>query len=326
MIHEENKSVNELSRDFNVSKGVLYRIRNHFKIISQPDAFRNVFKFRLNEEEMVVRSVHDFLKNQVDKFNVKDVHKFVEIKLGNNYPFHKIWNIMKKQFSLSYKRINSRPSNIELSKLILTRILFSIYASKLIDNDVLLINIDETTLSKTTKANYSWTPAGKNGETLNAKYINSMNIVLAICSNGSWLEMLTNDTLNAERFLIFLQNLKSWLDENHNFRFKKIWILLDNLSSHRTQKVIDFCSNWDIKLCFIPPYSPTWAPVELAFGVMKRKLSLKPQSQSINLYNYEGYSHLLKWMKELNDKIIRGCFSYFYKEIKDNISIMGSWK
>ena len=162
------------------------------------------------------------MKNQIDQFNVKDVHKFIEIKLGNKFPLHKIRSLMKEQLGLSYKRINSRPNNINLKKLILTRILFSINISKFVANDILLVNIDETSFTKGTKTNYSWTPIGKNGELLNSKYTNSMNLVLAICSNGSWIEMLTNDTLNEERFIVFMQNVKKWFDENNRFRSKKI--------------------------------------------------------------------------------------------------------
>ena len=85
--------------------------------------------------------------------------------------------------------------------MILTRILFNINISKIVANDHQLVNIDETSFSKGTKTNYSWTPMSKNGELLNSKYINFMNIVLAIFYNGNWIVMLTIDTLNEERFI-----------------------------------------------------------------------------------------------------------------------------
>ena len=227
---------------------------------------------------------------------------------------------MKGKLWLNYKRVNSRPWNINFDKLLLTRILFSISVSKFIDNSNLLINIDETSLIKGTKTNYSWTPVGKNGETLNSKFTNSMNIVLAICSNGGWIKILSNDTLNEQRFIIYLQNLKNWLDENNNFGFKKIWILLVNLAVHRTSSIADFWLKCNLILFYIPPYSPTLAPVELAFGILKRKSTLNKEDKSINLYNYEGYIHVVKRMKELNAEVIRNCYSHFYKELKDNIS------
>ena len=78
--------------------------------------------------------------------------------------------------------------------------------------------------------------------------------------------------------------------------------------------------NDDFKLCFIPPYSLPLASVELAFGILKRKFTSKSKNKSINLYNYEGYNHIVKWMKDFNDRTIRNCFLHFYKGLKDNIS------
>ena len=180
---------------------------------------------------------------------------------------------MKEQLGLSCKRINSRPSKINLKKLILTRILLHINISKFVANDLLFLNINETSFTKRIKTNYSWTPIGENGELLNSNDINSKNLVLAFCSNGSLIEMITNDTLNEERFIVFMQNVKKWFDENNRFSNKKIWILLDNLASHRTQKAADLCSMYDFKIWFIPPYSHTLAPVDLAFGILKIKLT-----------------------------------------------------
>ena len=156
-------------------------------MITNPEALRNVFRFKRHEEEKVVKCMQEFLEHQVTQFNTNDVCKFVEKNLGYSYPLQKIWNTLKQEFSLSYKRINSRPSNIDLDKLQLTRILFSMRISKLVDSDILLINIDESSLTKATKLNYSWVPTGENGEVLNTNFTNSLNIVLAIWSNESWI-------------------------------------------------------------------------------------------------------------------------------------------
>ena len=154
MLNNENTSVNELSKDYNVSTGTLYRIKNDLRLITNSEALRNVFRFKRHEEEKVVKCIQEFLEHQVTQFNTSDIGKFVEKNLGYSYPLQKIRNTMKQEFSLSYKRINSRPSNIDLDKLQLTRILFSMRVSKLIDSDILLINIDESSLTKATKLNY----------------------------------------------------------------------------------------------------------------------------------------------------------------------------
>ena len=209
---------------------------------------------------------------------------------------------------------NSRPLNVDFERLLLSRILFSMHFSKIINDDLLLINIDESWLNKATKANYSWVSAGKNSETQNINLTNTMSIVLAICSNGSWVEILSNNTLNADRFIVSLESIKILLDEHNSFGYNKILIFLDNLASHRTSKVIEYWNKHRLKLCFIHPYSPTLAPVELVFWVLKRKLIAKIKNSSKNLKNYEGYRLVIQWMKELDYKIITSCFLHFYRE------------
>ena len=160
----------------------------------------------------------------------------------------------------------------------------------------------------------------ENSESFNRKFAGSMNIVFAICSNGSWMAMLSNDTLTADRFMIFLKILKTFLIENNNFEFKKIMLLLDNLQSHRTNKVINMCQNYKFNIWYIPPYSPSLAPIELTFGILKRKLTQKHKEKWINLSNYEFYNLVVTCMEEINAEIIQSCFSHFYRETRENLS------
>ena len=69
--------------------------------------------------------------------------------------------------------------------------------------------LEQSWLSKATKANYSWVSAGKNSETQNINLTNTLNFVLAIYLNGSWLKILLNDRLNADRFIVSLESIKN---------------------------------------------------------------------------------------------------------------------
>ena len=82
--------------------------------------------------------------------------------------------------------------------------------------------------------------------------------------------MLSNNKLTTDRFIVFLIILKKFLEENNYFEFKRI-IILDNLSSHRTDKVLNMLLKCNFYLCYIPPYSLFLAPVEHTFGILKRK-------------------------------------------------------
>ena len=53
------------------------------------------------------------------------------------------------------------------------------------------------------------------------------------------MSMLSNNSLTAERFIIFLKNLREFLNESHYFAYKNVAILLDNFPSHRTNRVVE---------------------------------------------------------------------------------------
>ena len=73
---------------------------------------------------------------------------------------------MKRKLQLSFKRVKSRPANINIQKINKIRSLFAIKLTKEISTDTLLINIDEHSINRDVKTNYSW---GYKGETIEAK-------------------------------------------------------------------------------------------------------------------------------------------------------------
>ena len=152
-------------------------IKDWFASLNHSETY---FRFSRREKEIVIQCIREFLERNTWQFNAKDVSMHILLKLGKNFPLNKIREIMKNKFNLSYKRINSRVWNIDVERLQLTRILFSITIANMVDSKTLLINIDEALINKETKLNYSWTPIGKNSEWFNSKFAGSLNITFAI--------------------------------------------------------------------------------------------------------------------------------------------------
>ena len=292
-------------------------IKDWFASLNHSETY---FRFSRREKEIVIQCIREFLERNTWQFNTKDVSMHILQKLGKNFPLNKIREIMNDKFNLLYKRINSRVWNIDVERLQLTRILFSITVANMVDSKTLLINIDETLINKETKLNYSWTPVGKNSEWFNSKFAGSLNITFAICSNGGWIAMLSNETLTADRFMTFLKFFKTFLIENNNFEFKNVVLMLDNLSWHRTSKIIDLWQKYSFKIWYIPPYSPLFAPVELVFGILKRKLAQKYKGKRTSLSNYEGFTLVVMCLEEIKAEVIINCFSHFYRETRENLS------
>jgi len=84
-------------------------------------------------------------------------------------------------------------------------------------------------------------------------------------------------------------------------------VILDNVSFHKSKIVRDFASDNKINLCYIPPYSPEYNPIEYAFSQIKhyyRKL--------MNITNVEDrVSSAIKYVEKIH------CLNYFRKCIFD---------
>ena len=64
--------------------------------------------------------------------------------------------------------------------------------------------------------------------------------------------------------------LEEFVDANPG---KRIVLVLDNFSSHRSQMVREYASQKNIHLVFLPPYSPDLNPIEQIWRAIKRFIS-----------------------------------------------------
>lgn len=82
-------------------------------------------------------------------------------------------------------------------------------------------------------------------------------MVSAITNRGKVNWMIVDGTINAERFIEFLQRLIS-------DAMRKIFLVLDNLRVHHAKVVGQWLSKHteEIELFFLPPYSPDLNPDE----------------------------------------------------------------
>ena len=82
---------------------------------------------------------------------------------------------------------------------------------------------------------------------------------------------------NSMTFLSFLSCLFDWLDSN-----KKYVLILDNAGWHKTQVVRNFINKYpNIKVEYIPPYSPELNPIETCWKVSKNQVTKSQYFSSI---------------------------------------------
>lgn len=78
--------------------------------------------------------------------------------------------------------------------------------------------------------------------------------------------METNN-INSIRFENYIQNLIEYL--HLNYSNDQFVFILDNVSIHRKNELVNICNAANIQLLFLPPYSPYLNPIERCFSQIK---------------------------------------------------------
>ena len=223
---------------------------------------------------------------------------------------------MKSQAKLNFKRVKSRPWNIDIEKISWIRGLFAVKFSKQITKETLLINIDESSIDRSTKEKYSWGFKGTPIETKNVWFRGSVSMVMAICSNGSWINFVINETINSENFVWFLKIMNSWLESNNLFGYSRALIILDNWSIHKSSNTKSLLKKMKNLVFYIPPYTPDFSRVEMSFSLIKRLLYRICKSKPDILTLKENYAKIFDALVTVKSDSVRGMFGVYYKNIK----------
>ena len=123
-----------------------------------------------------------------------------------------IWRkILKEKLGYSFKRCSSRPLNLNHQLQKLKKILFTVKLLKIVRRSTLLVNIDESVISHSTKSNYSWSQKGTPANLSTMLLKGSISVVSAICSNGVSITGLRKGTITSRSFIQFIDHLfKVW--------------------------------------------------------------------------------------------------------------------
>jgi putative transposase len=111
--------------------------------------------------------------------------------------------------------------------------------------------------------------------------------------------------------------LSEFIDANPN---KRIILILDNFSSHRSKLVREFANDHNIILVFLPPYSPDLNPIEQVWRAIKREISkifVQDLPHLIEIIEEEFYdrvmrkTYILGWAKKFLSS------EYYFKMLCD---------
>ena len=146
-------------------------------------------------------------------------------------------------------------------------------------------------------------------------------MISAFFSNGEFLCSLHQGTVNSVVFCDFIKLLKyTWTKLNIDVK-SQVVVILDNAPYHKSAATVDWLRHHEIKVEFLPPYSPSLNPVETLFKYIKsgvRKLAIEKQ---INFNKMSGIEIIKKSCSQITDRARHEAWVLFIKEARNWILI-----
>ena len=318
-INESNKSIKQISNECQLSRSAVYRIKRLYHFQNDKNKKRKWMKVFGKDKIILIDEIKDFISNIDSLFNWNHVTNHINLKLNKSYQSSWIRWIMKNDLNLTYKRVKPRPNNVDFGKIKACRQLFAIEFSKLVEKSSLVINIDETSINRHIKSNYSWSKKGRTNEAKNSSFIGSINVVMAIWSNGNWFSLLMNNTSDSDNFSMFIKQLNRWLVANNYFDHRHIIITMDNWSIHKCKKIKEILRQMRVDIIYLPAYTPQFAPIEMCFSMLKNKLRNNWNKKVIKLNTQSGLLEIYKGLKSIKSANIKPLFRNMYSAINEYI-------
>lgn len=112
-----------------------------------------------------------------------------------------------------------------------------------------------------------------------AAFSKSFTVAGAVRLSGPIVMHGSDRSMTKKRFLSFLSTRLL-----PRLRLGDI-IVMDNLAAHRTKSVRSLCRQWDVRVVYLPPYSPEFNPIENVWAWMKGRLR-KRINRAANCFRY----------------------------------------
>ena len=150
--------------------------------------------------------------------------------------------------------------------------------------------VDETGVKNQCNHGRSYAPKGNTPvkKSMSKKF--SINMVSSVTNQGKVQFMIYSETMNADKFIVFLQQIIKSSDN-------KVYVVVDNLRVHHSKIVKQWVAEnrADIALFFIPSYSPELNPDEYLNCDLKQGMSIKkaPKNKENLQDNIEQHMEML---------------------------------
>src|SRR5271163_2301377 len=176
------------------------------------------------------------------------------------------------------------------------------------DKDILFL--DETGFNLHTSINCGYSPIGQPAFiSLPANRGRNLSLIVTISAHGLISYTIYDGPVNGEMFTSYLE-----LDLLPRLQGNEVAIILDNAKIHHVGSVSKWAEENEIRLEYLPPYSPQLNPVENLFSCIKMRVnSFRPRPETTR----DLRASLISILNDLVDED----FGKYFKKMRDWIKI-----
>ncbi len=167
-------------------------------------------------------------------------------------------------------------------------------------NKAILYFMDESTIQLTPSQGRTWGPIGETSIVKRTSKRGRICAISAISTRHNLTFSLQEENFNGDSVVAFLKQI----ERNHPNR--KIAIVMDNAACHKAKTVKNFLDASQIKVYYLPPYSPEFNPDEKVWNHLKSNELVAHEETTV-----EGLKKLTaRRMKSMSrrPKLLRGLF------------------
>ena len=290
-IKQSNLSINDITQKYRIWRSTVFSIINDFKypasnMFSQPGKISRI----ILSSRFLNKQDKEYWDMQTYPFISQDVANYMKerfgMKIGNNV----YSKMMKENLLMSYKKGKSCISDLQKNRMELLKCWFAVHIIPNLSEFDMVININESSLSRATKLTHSWLTKGKACKLNNIWYSSSTSLIAAITSRGDAFAANTAGSVNGQMFLEFIVKLWKFIEKTCKIQAHKCQFMFESAMTHRSSRVVDYWKQRNLSITFIPPYMPELALIEkylsiLMRSVLRKAIGKKMSWQSVRATN-----------------------------------------
>ena len=256
----------------------------------------NNLNLYFSDRKFNINPLKEFLLSEIkcndrNNFSVRKLSRKFEETTGLKACNSSIHNYLRNQFGFKYLKTTVKTDKILRKENILISFAFIKIIARCLKQKFNIIYCDETAIQNSTNNYYTWRKSGESFfSNLGPK--KRKNLIMAVNDDSVLHYEINDESTNEERFYKFMETLREIILEK---KLSPYVIVLDNLSCHKTKKLIELYSSKKMNIIFNTPYLSSFNSIELCFRNIKRFLYTK-------IYNSieELIDEVTNYLKEKN--------------------------